>query len=379
VFGIGVLCTSVLTLLTPLAARWHVNALIALRILEGIGEGVTFPAMHTLFARWAPPAERSGAVTFVYAGCQLGTVIGMPLSGVLCDYGFAGGWPSVFYVFGIIGCVWSVLWFTLCYDTPAVHPYILPDERDYIESSTASTKQGTFAIPWRNILTSMPVWACVAVHFANNWGYYTLLTCLPKFMNDVLHFNVASNGILSGLPYLACWILMTAGGVLADRLRAPGRLSTGTVRRLFCFVGLIAPAVFLIISGFLGCDRAAVVVVVVLAVGFSGLAQACYGVNHLDLSPTHAGPLMGLTNMMATIPGFVGPQVVGVLTYHKSTRVEWQKVFYIAAGVYGFGTLIFLIFGSGDMQPWAESQERRADAAVKTNTRSASTECLVDN
>ena len=38
VFGIGILMTSVLTLLTPLAAEVHIGALIALRALEGFFE-----------------------------------------------------------------------------------------------------------------------------------------------------------------------------------------------------------------------------------------------------------------------------------------------------------------------------------------------------
>ena len=38
VFGIGILMTSVLTLLTPIAAELHFGALIALRILEGMFE-----------------------------------------------------------------------------------------------------------------------------------------------------------------------------------------------------------------------------------------------------------------------------------------------------------------------------------------------------
>ena len=38
-FGGGVLVTAGLTLLTPVAARWSVYMLIALRVLEGIGEG----------------------------------------------------------------------------------------------------------------------------------------------------------------------------------------------------------------------------------------------------------------------------------------------------------------------------------------------------
>ena len=38
VFGLGILLTSVLTLLTPLAAGIHIGALLALRMLEGMFE-----------------------------------------------------------------------------------------------------------------------------------------------------------------------------------------------------------------------------------------------------------------------------------------------------------------------------------------------------
>ena len=33
-------------------------------------------------------------------GKELGTILGMPLAGVLCASDIWGGWPSVFYVFG---------------------------------------------------------------------------------------------------------------------------------------------------------------------------------------------------------------------------------------------------------------------------------------
>ena len=36
----------------------------------------------------------------VFTGAYLGNIISFPLSGVLCQYGFDGGWPSVFYLFG---------------------------------------------------------------------------------------------------------------------------------------------------------------------------------------------------------------------------------------------------------------------------------------
>lgn len=50
-----------------------------------VGQGVTFPAMHVLLSKWAPPAERSVLSTLVYAGTALGTVISMFMAGVLTD------------------------------------------------------------------------------------------------------------------------------------------------------------------------------------------------------------------------------------------------------------------------------------------------------
>lgn len=43
-------------------------------------------------------------------------------------------WEYVFYITGLLGFVWSVLWFILVFDSPASHPRITPEEREYIES-----------------------------------------------------------------------------------------------------------------------------------------------------------------------------------------------------------------------------------------------------
>ena len=47
----GVLITSIFTLLTPLAANTSVGLFAAARVIEGLGEGVTFPAMHAMLGR----------------------------------------------------------------------------------------------------------------------------------------------------------------------------------------------------------------------------------------------------------------------------------------------------------------------------------------
>ena len=67
---------------------------------SSLSQGMTVPAMHAFLGKWAPPLERSRMVTITYSGQFFGNVIAFPLSGVLCQCGFAGGWPSVFYLFG---------------------------------------------------------------------------------------------------------------------------------------------------------------------------------------------------------------------------------------------------------------------------------------
>ena len=81
-YGGGVLVTSVLTLLTPLAANTSIYLFVLVRVLEGLGEGVTFPVMHAMLAVWVPPAERSRMAGLVYSGAQAGTVLSLPISGL---------------------------------------------------------------------------------------------------------------------------------------------------------------------------------------------------------------------------------------------------------------------------------------------------------
>ena len=79
-------------------------------------------------------------------------------------------------------------------------------------------------------------------------------------------------------------------------------------------LGSVLPAIFLVITGYVGCDHVLAVTFLTLSVGCCGFALSGYNVNHLDIAPRFAGILMGITNMAATVPGFVSPVLVGQLT-----------------------------------------------------------------
>lgn len=70
-----------------------------------------------------------------FPGAQFGTVISMPLSGLLSAYGFSGGWPSIFYVFGLVGTVWCLAFLFFVSEDPEQCPSIKEAEKKYILSS----------------------------------------------------------------------------------------------------------------------------------------------------------------------------------------------------------------------------------------------------
>lgn len=194
VYGVGVLITAVFTLLSPIAARINFPLFIIVRILEGMGEGVTFPSMHAMLARWIPPLERSKFAAYVYAGANFGTILSLPLSGWLCSLKLDNGWPLCFYLFGVSGIIWFLFWNILIYDTPLSHPRICRQEQTFIIASIGPQDDDDHKtpIPWYNILTCLPLWAILITQCGQSWAFYTQLTELPTYMAQILHFDIQS-------------------------------------------------------------------------------------------------------------------------------------------------------------------------------------------
>ncbi|ELU10872.1 hypothetical protein CAPTEDRAFT_113983 [Capitella teleta] len=354
VFGWFMLMTAVATLLTPIGARTSPWFLVALRIIQGLGEGVVFPAMHALWSKWAPPLERSKLIGFTYAGsAQIGNVLTMPISGLLCDYGFDGGWGSIFYIFGTLGVVWFILWMFIAYNEPSVHPRISDVERDYIEQSIGGSRKESkhLSTPWRKFFTSKAIWGIIIGHMCANWGTYTLLTNIPTYMKEVLRFDIKSNGLFSAIPYVAFWLFINVGGVMADYMRSTG-WETARVRKIMYCLGTLLPAAFLIGVGYISCATPYVAIVLLtLGVGFSGFQYPGVMVNHVDVAPPFAGTLFGISNTLATLPGILAPYAIGVITKDQ-TEEQWQIVFYISAAIYTVGAIFFVLFACGEIQPW---------------------------
>ena len=93
--------------------------------------------------------------------------------------------------------------------------------------------------PWRLILTSVPLMALVTAQIGHGFGYFTIVTDLPKYMSDVMRFNVKENGIYSSMPYVAMWVSSIIFGCFSDWIIKRKFLSVTNSRKLFTTLGRI--------------------------------------------------------------------------------------------------------------------------------------------
>ncbi|NXD15575.1 VGLU3 protein, partial [Nothocercus nigrocapillus] len=337
---------------SPFCLCVHLSRLF---LLFRLGAGVTYPACHGMWSKWAPPLERSRLATTSFCGSYAGAVVAMPLAGVLVQY---IGWSSVFYVYGMFGIVWYVFWLLQAYESPAVHPTITSEERIYIETSIGEgaslANASKFSTPWRRFFTSMPVYAIIVANFCRSWTFYLLLISQPAYFEEVFGFAISKVGLLSALPHMVMTIIVPIGGQLADFLRSRKILTTTTVRKIMNCGGFGMEATLLLVVGY-SHTKGVAISFLVLAVGFSGFAISGFNVNHLDIAPRYASILMGISNGVGTLSGMVCPLIVGAMTKHK-TREEWQNVFLIAALVHYSGVIFYGIFASGEKQDWADPE-----------------------
>eukprot|EP00887_Chlorella_sp_A99_P000918 scaffold5.g918.t1 len=336
VLGFGVVWWSLATVLTPLAAQASLPALLVVRACMGVGEGVAMPAMNNLLSKWVPVKERSRSLSLVYSGMYSGSTLGLALSPHMISH---WGWPSVFYVFGVAGVAWFLLWQRRAASSPAADPGISAAEAGYIARNTAAGPANVASIPWRRLLSKAPVWALIVSHFCHNWGTFILLTYMPTYYTQVLGMDLKSSGFYSVLPWLTMAVAANVGGWIADSLIERG----WSVTHVMQTIGFLGPAFFLTQLGRI--DSVARAVACMMACqGLDAFSQSGLYSNHGDIGPRYAGVLLGLSNTAGVLAGVLGTAATGFILQHGS----WDQVWGVAVALYLVGTAVWNIFATGE-------------------------------
>lgn len=103
-----------------------------------IFKGVTIPCMSSIWANWCPANERSKLGILGPSGYSFANILSMPMSAFISE---RLGWSKVFYIYGIFGICWFILWWYFVTDKPEDDPRISPSELAFIKQSRDDNTQ----------------------------------------------------------------------------------------------------------------------------------------------------------------------------------------------------------------------------------------------
>ncbi|XP_068957421.1 sodium-dependent phosphate transport protein 3-like [Petaurus breviceps papuanus] len=346
--GLSLLISSVLNLLSPLAADHGLLSFFIIRIIQGMTQGINISAVSAFWPKWAPPLERTLLNTISFSGMILGNFIAVFVGGFLCE---SPGWPSIFYIFGSIGCIYCIIWFSLVYDDPMNHPLISDSEKEYIISSMdQQVNSPTWSLPFKAMIKSMAFWAILVPNICRFWLVSNLTLSLPTLLENMFDLDFKKNGFLSALPLLTSWASMTVGGHIADFLLSKKILTLIRIRKLFTFLGMFFPSLFTVAIPYVGPTTA--ITFLILAFTMSTLCYSGFIINALDIAPRYTSFLMAVAMDFMCISGLISPIITGYFISQNETG--WKNVFFVSSAINLLGMIFYLTFGKTDIQDWAK-------------------------
>jgi len=142
------------------------GALLTVRFLFGVGEAGAFPNISCAFARWFPLGERGRAQGAVWMAGRLGGGI-TPLVVLTLVYTtqhddvVVKHWRHIFWIFGVLGVLWCVVFWFWFRDRPQEHPSVNAAEVALIHGGAAALARWTSPPPppvAKGTSTSAPPW-----------------------------------------------------------------------------------------------------------------------------------------------------------------------------------------------------------------------------
>jgi sugar phosphate permease len=241
------------------------------------------------------------------------------------------GWRASFYVFGLVGVMWVMVWFVWFRDSPSEKPGVTNAE---LAETADSPPAPTHGFPWSIAFRSETLLTLMATAFCYVYVYNFFQTWFHTFLVKGRGFTEESL-VLSALPYVLGACANLTGGAASDLLvrrfgrkwgrRSLGILGLGTA--CLCTVAVMV-------------TRGQLLTVVLLSLVYGGITfqqSGVFGVC-LDIGGRYAGSVVGLMNTSAQVGGLLGSVAYG---YIVARFDAYDAPFLPMAALLFFGTLLW--------------------------------------
>jgi MFS transporter, ACS family, D-galactonate transporter len=321
-------------------------ALIAMRMAVGFFEVPTFLINNRIATTWFGEKERATCIAVYTAAESVGLAFMNP---VLVWLKVEYGWPSVFFVTGILGLIWSLAFYR-SYRDPAEMPGVNAAEIASIAGSggipdlsrrMAARRAEGPGSPWSDlciVLSRRKLWGIYFGHFV--WGVVGTFfrSWFITYLVNYRHFTFIKAGLYGSMPFVTVFLGVLFSGAISDFLVRRG--FGLTFARKAPIIGGLIFSTSIVGANFVDSEP------VIMA--FLTFAFFCNGVASIHwslVSATAPERLIGLTssvfNFMGGLAGVLTPIIIGVLL--KAGDYRTPLVFIAIIEVLGVLSYIFVV------------------------------------
>jgi len=312
-------------------------SLFSARLLLGLGEAGAFPVASRGMQLWFPRSERGRIQGTTHFFSRFAVAVTPFVAGSIM---LTLGWRAIFYIFGLLGVIWSIVFAWYYRNRPEEHRSVNQAELAQIrglnpDGSLKSLIMARASPPWKQILSSPNMWYIALGYCCFFFGTNFYLTWYPTYLREHRHITLQALGLIGSVPLFAGMAGDLVGGSLSDLVfKRTGKARFA--RTIVAAPGFLLSGMFLIPAAM---TAGAWTSVLCLAASFFFLEFVigpAWAVP-MDVGGQFSGTVTGVMNMAGALAASVTPLIFG----YYFGRGSWVVPFFITAGVMLAGALIW--------------------------------------
>jgi MFS transporter, ACS family, tartrate transporter len=289
----------------------NVHQLYVVRFLLGLAEAGYYPGVVLYLTYWFRQREQAQAIALVLVGIPVTSILGGPVSGLILDHVHwlsVSSWRWLLILEGVPAVVCGVLAYFLLPSRPTEAKFLARDEKDWIIAELArehEKKLGEHQISLAKTFTHLRVWHLVSIQFTYLIGLYSLSFWLPQVIKSLSsHYSNTVVGLLAVLPQLAGLAAMVLVSRSSDQ-----RLE----RRYHAAISALAGGIGSLLLGTTTSPVVSIFLLSLVAAGIYSMFGPFWSLPSEFLTGYAAASGIAFINSMASLGGFAGPYVIGLI------------------------------------------------------------------
>lgn len=292
-------------------------ALLITRVILGAAEGPASSISLQHVQGWFEPTSRGFPSSMVAAGTTIGPIIAAPVLAYIIAHPQLG-WRWAFGFLGIVGVIWTMIWFFVCKEGPYSHIGDTSEQKTVQSDEVLNADTHSIAavvdqlqpVSYFKIFSSKMFIVAVLTGIGCFWPLGFLTTWSPKYIATVAQLTPQMVGTLSTLPWILGAFALMFAGYISRLLMKRGHTVHVALGINFGVIILISGISFLLLPHTQA--NLAILLITIAAGAAMTFPLATMTVGYSVCSKQRAAVMATLVSL-SSIGGIISPLMVGHL------------------------------------------------------------------